>query len=579
MSAPTHDITLNGDKYMLIPGTYRSYPDGNLYVDSRLQRQILTDFTAGMAGPKLNARNLPASSVYGEQSVGAWPASWPLGVNAIGPAPALHASGLLAHSDEPKVFARIGTNLFIAAGERLYRYDNAGNLTLRYTASNPIVDMCARGPDLFLAFGTAQALARWVDATGTITLNAIGSGMFISIVRSISRWVIGQHADEPNSIRVVIPSLGSSQQQQLDGPSRNAVVYDDAILFATERGLWALRPTSTSAHTFTHWGVVSSDGMANADDHIWMTVFQGRLMTWLGGRAVVYDKQRGWWRHAGFEAAESYGAALVNGWLIVSARPRGSTDVQLWGYNGSGWWLMSDHDAGRWIAASRGDRLVGFKANDDELHYWNMDAGRDPAEVAEDVTVESTLIDGNDPTQPKFWTRIGVELARADPAAVGSWDVQLSYSLDAGTTWTTAGAPETVTGAVATVSVPVGASSSYLRVKVELEQDTGLPPHILALWAEYEVLGDSVRRRRWQFSIAATDRTLTRAGALDTRDGDEIRSDLWDLWSGPASFAFTDVDGQSHTVRLIGLREEWQRPDQAPKVGAHTTFDVVLVEL
>ena len=69
MSTPTHDVTLNGDNYMVLPGTYRSYPDGNLYVDSRLQRQILTDFTAGMAGPKPNARNLPASAVYGEQSV------------------------------------------------------------------------------------------------------------------------------------------------------------------------------------------------------------------------------------------------------------------------------------------------------------------------------------------------------------------------------------------------------------------------------------------------------------------------------------------------------------------------------
>src|SRR5690606_11416579 len=129
-----------------------------------------------------------------------------------------------------------------------------------------------------------------------------------------------------------------------------------------------------------------------------------------------------------------------------------------------------------------------------------------------------------------------------------------------------------------TVTAPVGASSAYLRVRVLLEQDTGLPPHVLAIWAEYEVFNQSVRRRRWQFSIAATDRRLTRAGTLDARDGEDIRSDLWELFDGPASFTFVDVDGTSHTVRLIGLREEWQRPDQAAKVGTHTTFDVVLVE-
>lgn len=578
MSAPTHDVSLNNEKYMLIPGTYKSYPDGSLYVDSRLQRQVLTDFTAGMAGPKPNARNLPASSVYGEQSVGAWPAPWPLGVNAIGPAPALHASGLLAHDDQPKSFARIGSNLFIAAGTRLYRYDNAGNITLRHTTTNPIIDITARGEDLFLAHGTLQPVSRWVDSTATWSNQPLGGTTYATIIRSVARWVILQKADDVNELRIHQPSL-SAQDRLIDGPARNAVVYDDAILFATERGIWAVRPENQTQFDFNHWGVVSSDGLANDDDHVWMVVFQGRLMTWIGGRAVIYDKQRGWWRHAGFEAAESYGAAAVNGWLIVSARPRGSNDIQLWGYNGSGWWLMAEHDAGRWIAASRGDRLVGFKANDDELHYWNMDAGRDPVEVTEDVVLESTLLDGNDPTQPKFWTRIGVELARADPAAVGEWDVQLSYSLDAGATWVAAGTPATVDDPTASITASVGASSAYLRVKVELEQDTGLPPHILAIWAEYEVFNQSVRRRRWQFSIAATDRVLTRAGSLDARDGEDIRDDLWTLFDGPASFTFLDVDGESYTVRIIGLREEWQRPDQAPKVGAHTTFDVVLVEL
>ncbi len=56
-----YDIQLNGLDFMLLPGSYKSYPDGNLYVDSRLGRQVLTDFSAGLAGPKLNGRNQPST--------------------------------------------------------------------------------------------------------------------------------------------------------------------------------------------------------------------------------------------------------------------------------------------------------------------------------------------------------------------------------------------------------------------------------------------------------------------------------------------------------------------------------------
>jgi len=576
MPSQSHDVELNGESYMVIPGSYRSYPDGNLYVDSRLQRQVLTDFTTGMAGPKLNARNLPASALFGEQSLGAWPAAWPLGVNAVGPAPGQVTTALDVGVAEPKVCLRSGGNLFIAAGDKLYRWDNDATLTLRYTAPAAIVDMARIGTALYLAHGAGTNLTRWVDHTSTATTNV--SSTQLRLVRSIGRRLVGNDPTDTNIVRIYYANLGSTSTN-IDGPVVNATIHDDAVLLATERSIWAFRPSGDTDWDLSHWGVVSSDGLQNPDDYAWFVTFQGRLMAWQGGRAVIYDKQRGWWRHAGFEAAESYGAALVNGWLMVSARPRGVEAVQIWGYNGSGWWLMAETGAARFIAGSRGDRLIGFEPDDGNIHYWNMDAARDAASVTPDVTVDSTLIDGNAPDQPKFWTRAGVELARADPADVGEWSVQLSYSLDAGATWIPADAPAAVDQPVETVSATIGATSAYLRLRVELEQVSGLPPHILALWAEFEVINESVRRRRWQFRIAASDRTLTREGELDPRDGEEIRGDLWALFDGPASFTFRDVDASSHTVRVIGLREEWTRPADLPKIGAHSSFEVVLVEL
>jgi hypothetical protein len=576
MSIQTHDVSLNGQQYMLLPGTYKSYPDGNLYVDSRLGRQVLSDFTAGMAGPKLNTRTLPVSALYGEASLGAWPAPWPLGANAVGPAPKRHASGLSVPGATVKTVVRMGDYAFIAAGTELWRWDHGAGFTLRYTAAHPIVDMVRIGTLLYLAFGTAAAIGRWDDSgAGAFTPSVVAQNA--RRLASIGLRLWANNASAPNEVRLYTNTLGSSAES-LDGPVQNVTIYDDAVLIATERSLWAHKPTGAGTYDFTHWGVVSADGLQNADDFVWMTVFQGRLMTWQGGRAVIYDKQRGWWRHAGLEAASSHGAALVNGWLIVSVTPRGGATPQLWGYNGSGWWLM-DEGVGGGIAAARGDRLIGWAQGSGEIHYWNMGAGRDPAEIVAGLTVDTALLDAGQPDQPKFWTRIGVELARADPGSVGEWGVQLLYSTDAGTTWTAAGVPETVTAATASISRSVGQESAYLRIRVQMSQTTGLPPHLLAAWAEYEVLNESVRRRRWQFKVAASDRTLTRAGSLDPRGGEEVRDELWTLFDGPASFVFTDVDGSAHTARLIGLREEWTRPSDLPKVGAHTTFEVVLVEL
>src|SRR5690554_2128742 len=98
---------------MVIPGSYKSYPDGNLYVDSRLQRQVLTDFTAGMSGPKVNSVNMPSSGVYGQASLGAWPAPWPVGVAGIGPAPVGQVSEL-DFGTVPTAFCRLNGYLFIA---------------------------------------------------------------------------------------------------------------------------------------------------------------------------------------------------------------------------------------------------------------------------------------------------------------------------------------------------------------------------------------------------------------------------------------------------------------------------------
>ncbi len=579
---PDYDIALNDIDFMLLPGTYKSYPDGNLYVDSRLGRQVLTDFTAGMAGPKLNSRNMPTSALYGEASVGSWPAPWPLTMAAVGPAPKRVASGHSYAVDEPKVLLRTDDYTYIAAGTRLWRWDQVNAPELRFTFSHAIIDMVQIRGTLYVAFGTAKTISSYDDTTQAETLNEFGSSHYAARMATLGSGLLFQRADIPTECRWQFTTVsGSGQTRTLDGPALAMVAYEDQILVATAQSIWSWTPAAsgTSSVDFEHWGVISSDGLQNDDDYAWFKVFQGRLMAWRGGRAMLYDKQRGWWRHAGLEGAQSHGAAIVNGWLIVSLVQRETLVDQLWGYNGTGWWLLDEGDYTRFPASTRGDRLVVWASAGSELHYYDMDTARDPATVATEFTLDTALIDGGAPDRTKYWRQVGVELARADPQAVGEWSYQLQYSTDAGGSWTDAGLPVTVTAATATVRAAISVSSRYLRIRIVGTQTSGLPPFVMAVWAEFESLNESVRRRRWQFKIAATDRIVTRDGAVDPRAGQDVRVQLWDLFTNAESFSFEDVDGGTYATRMIGLREEWHKPADALKVGAHTTFDVTLVEL
>lgn len=582
---PEYDIQLDGIDFMLLPGSYKSFPDGNLYVDSRLGRQILGDFSAGMSGPKLNTRNMPTSSLYGEASVGAWPAQWPVGINAVGPAPKRTASGHTYATDEPKILARTDDYTFIAAGTKLWRWDNSGLPELRVIFSYPVLDIVSIRDILYVAFGPAKTISSYNDTTALETINVFGTTAYASRLATLGSGLLFQRSDIPTECRWQFTTTsGTGATRTLDGPALGMVAYEDQVLVATSLSIWSFTPAANGASSidFEHWGVISSDGLQNDDDYAWFKVFQGRLMAWRGGRAMLYDKQRGWWRHAGLEGHMSNGAASVNGWLIVSLLQRETLTPQLWGYNGSGWWLL-DEAQSAYPASARGDRLIVWENAGSELMYYDMDAGRDSSTIAPTFTLDTALFDAGEPDRAKYWRQIGVELARADPVSVGVWSFELQYSTDGGSVWTSSGPATSVSAGAATVRHAIAVTSNFLRVRLIATQTSGLPPYIMSVWAEYETLNESVRRRRWQFKIAATDRVVTRDASLDPRAGQTIREQLWNLFTNAQTVTFRDVDYLTtlaeRSVRIIGLREEWHKPADQQKVGAHTTFDITIVEL
>jgi hypothetical protein len=122
-----------------------------------------------------------------------------------------------------------------------------------------------------------------------------------------------------------------------------------------------------------------------------------------------------------------------------------------------------------------------------------------------------------------------------------------------------------------------------LIVKATLTRTSGLPPFVTSVWAEHETLNESVRRRRWQFAVRAGADIVNRQGVRDTRDGQTLRTALWNLYTSATTFAFRDVDfgatGVTQNVRMLGLREEWPTPSDQRTLGAETTLEVTLVEV
>jgi hypothetical protein len=271
---------------------------------------------------------------------------------------------------------------------------------------------------------------------------------------------------------------------------------------------------------------------------------------------------------------------VVGGRLFVAVTPFNGGAEQLWAYDGAGWWLL---DTGRQDpAAAGGGLLAAFEAGSGTLSYYAVGELLSASDLISPFSFASGLLDGGAPELLKRWTRAGVELARPDGEPVGSWNITLDYSTDAGASWTTAGTTA-VTSELATVQHPLSVTANALRLRVTGTRLSGLPPLITALWVEYVLLDGSRRTRRWELKVQAAGQRVNRAGALDARSGQQLRQALWDLYEDAATLAFRDVDYgatlSERQVRLVELRETWRQPADQAVQGADTVLEITLQEV
>jgi hypothetical protein len=588
-----HDITIDTHDFMLVPGSYRAQQDG--IVDSRLLRQRLTDFSTGQAHSRPTRSGEARGGLLA--GLGAWPAPWPIGGEGIAPGPAAQAVAGSITSSEPKLTVSDRDYLFIVAGTTVYRWNRAiGTAPVnRKTLAASAAGAVRLDNALYVSHGSGTDVSRYDDASNTLTASALGAGVRAGLIGGFSRGIVLVHPSFPMNLHMYYGnSLSYVRTWKLDGRIVRFTQHGDRMIVATDAGLFELSgnwyqdsdpPAPPETLRVTSWGTLSGQ-LQDSDDFAWMTVYQGRLMAWLGKRVVIYDEARNWWRHAGLEGGGTSGAAVVNGWLLTTVSPRGAPSTwQLWGYSGSGWWLLHEASGTNTLStpsADGGGKLVTFTASAGTLQARDLDDSSTATTLASPISVTTPLLDAGEPDRRKYWRRAGIELDRPDGHTTGEWTFTLAWSTDSGATFTAAGT-SSVTGPRASVEFPVGASGSSLVLRVTATRVSGLPPAITAIWAEHETLNDSVRRRRWQFKIHARPRSVDRDGMLDPRTGQDMRAALWQLWEATEATRFRDVDyattGAEHTVRLIGIREEWPKPADEPALGADTVIELTIVEV
>jgi hypothetical protein len=366
------------------------------------------------------------------------------------------------------------------------------------------------------------------------------------------------------------------------------------MIVATDAGLHVLSgewyqdldpPPPPETLRLTSWGTLSGQ-LQDADDFAWLIVYQGRLFAWLGKRVVQLDEPRETWRPAGIEGGATYGAAIVNGWLLVSLSPASApTTSQLWGYDGSGWWLLDEATGTNTMRTPSADgegRLVAFTTSSGSLTAWDLGDTLTAATLASPFTLTTPLLDSDTPDRPKRWQRVGVTFARTDGQPVGNWSVALDYSTDAGVTWTSTGSPGSITDALADISASLDVEATAIQLRLTMTRTSGLPPFVTSIWAEHATVADSLRHRRWQFRVQARPRGVNRAGALDSRTGQQIRTALWSTWEAGELVPFRDVDYAAttteRTVRVTAIHEDWPKPADANTLGAFSVIEVMVEE-
>jgi len=546
------------------------------------------------------------------------------------PAEALHVdTGLL---DTPafatRAFSTVAANrVYIGLGRRLYRTVEltdpswaslvpvadmgAGNLiTGVATVGDNVVCMVGAGTDAKRYNPWTGALSTWRG--GERATRGVGyAGQLVYAPRTPASGATLASLERLKLSLDAWSGAPATDERWLDAPIVEMGLFAGKVAVATRSSLWLVGgqpdpgapddPNTTGDQSRpTRWRgdpepVFSHGAWTAEDDFVFLASLGGRLYTWLAGACRSWTGGVDGWQATPLEGTACYGACVAAGWLVVAIRTRAGVS-EVWATDGGGdsWWRIA-RDAGSgvrmWPVALNGagnrDLLV-FRADSTTYDLHRL-VRRTPALHSYRASAEwvSPLLDAGDRAARKAWPEIGATFAapepRGDPSSADALTVSLSYSTDAGATWTAAASQSLAGGgtrlAHLAASLP-DVASRWLQLKVTWDGVLDWAPTLVAAWADALPLATSPGRRRWKLAIRCGDRQPAPDGSPLPRTGRQLSAALWDAWTANAVVSFGDADraatGVTHQVRIVSLEERMEVPADAGRWGESVaTVEVV----
>jgi hypothetical protein len=558
-------------------------------------RVVLRDFVGGQR----RAMQLEADRGWDSEGVG--PA---LGGQGVAPWPfgTTHADGSIATPSGTvrAVSALLGDRIYVGIGRYLYRSvavtaGSWGSLTqvADLGAGVTITALAYYRDKLAVCCGAARDIQ--VFDPGPATLSTLQAGEKGTHAAGYANCLIYSDVANGSQSELRMTTGGGIDTRALDSPVVRMSLHGGKVAVATRTSLYLLggRPDPVAGvwlgdpePVFTH-GAWTDEG-----DFAALVSFGGRLYAWLANQVMEWNPRPAATGRAGGRPVSRGRPATAR---PSPALPRGRDPKPAGQRPALG---LRRHR----LVADRGGHPAGLA---DLPRRRRQPRPARPAARQHDLRPLPPRLPGrHEPRLPgggqlhdlaarrgaadavKAWRSIRASFAapeeRGNAASPGYVDLTLRYSLDGGRTWSThvtdsvgvtAGRAYDLGGALA-VTPP---QSRYLQVEVEWDAVTDWAPVLTAIVVEYERLGDPAKRRRWQMSVTARDRTVERDGAVHTRTGREIVADVWAAWQTSSTVPLRDLDYDAdpveRTVRIVGLVEEVPKPDGA------STVALTLVEL
>jgi hypothetical protein len=597
-----YDVELDGEGYMIAPGSYKRASDG--WPEGRLGRVTISDFVGGQG------RALQLETDRGWSSPGVGPA---LFGQVVEPWPwsGTHSDPVIASVSQAvrPVSIVMTDKVFLGIGRFLYRSVNftasawASFVQVAdFGAGKTIESLSYFRSDIVIGLGAGLEMKRFNVTTNAVTAFG-GGGILGGKAVGYANQIAYADAAAGNEAVLKISTGGGPDSRELDGPIVAVANHAGKIAIATRSSLYLLggRPDPTTNKWIGEPDPIFSAGATDLDDFVFLVSFGGKLYTWLAGEIVEWNPNGGanrqGWRSTGIDGIACHGATVAGNMLIVCLVAR-TGQPQVWAFDGTGWWLTRQTNAGTaarvWPVALAGAGqldLITFRDGNVVVQYDIVrlvyrDAVNHNYNSAGSYV--SSLLDAGERDKDKAWRKVGCVFAapgvRGNDASTDAVSLTLSYSLDGGATFATAAATVVNDPATRTLTLEatVAATSRFIQLRVAWADVLDWAPALTGLWAEYELLDAPARRRKWRFSIHARDNAVQRDGSVAAASGRLQAFNLWDAWENGATVPFKDIDydaaGVTYQVRLIALEETIPKPSDAAQWG-DSTLALTLVEV